>query len=137
MAHHFGRALAGTFDEQLILHDWVSQGSKPPLLTVASGVAAALAAGEDNEGAPGAVGLIGGEAGRACSRAGGSFRGNRSPVAHPASAKIRKAIAGRTNFFAERVGNRAPFDPDAAKITPGIIDWDQVAVIAAKHLFPV
>src|SRR5262245_32074503 len=49
-AHHFGRARAGTFAEQLILQDCVSHGNRPLLLTVASGAAAALAAGDDNEG---------------------------------------------------------------------------------------
>src|SRR5262245_2233894 len=51
-AHHFGRARAGTFAEQLILHDCVSHASRPLLVTVASGAAAALAAGDDNEGGP-------------------------------------------------------------------------------------
>jgi len=92
-AHHFGRARAGTLAEQLILHDWVSQGSKPLPLTVASGAAAALAAGEDNEGGLGTEELIGG--GTVCgvigSATGRSFRGKRSPVVQPASAKIRKA----------------------------------------------
>src|SRR5262249_42896440 len=100
LAHHFGRARAGTFEEQLILHDWVSQGSKPLLLTDASGVAAALAAGEDNEGGPGAVELTAGAAASGATvGAGESFRGNRSPVAHPASAKTRKAAISLMNFF--------------------------------------
>ena len=60
-AHHFGRARAGTLAEQLILHDWVSHGSKPLPLTDASGVAAALAAGEDKEGVLGTAELTGGE----------------------------------------------------------------------------
>src|SRR5262245_29003765 len=51
-AHHFGRTRAGTFAEQLILHDCVSHANRPLLFTVAFGAAAALAAGDDNEGGP-------------------------------------------------------------------------------------
>jgi hypothetical protein len=75
------------------LHDCVSHGSLPLLFTVASGAAAALAAGEDNEGAPG-VGAVGGATATDC----GSFF-DRFPVAHPASAKISKATAGRMIFI--------------------------------------
>ena len=105
-AHHFGRACAGTFAEQLILQDWVSHGSKPLPLRVASGAAAALAAGDDNEGL-GAEELTGGVAvcGATGCATGGSFRGKGSPVAHPASAKIRKVATGLItllyNFLAE------------------------------------
>ena len=86
-AHHFGLKRGVTFGEQLILHDCVSHGSLPLLLTVASGAAAALAAGEDNEGG---VGVVGGATATDC----GSFF-DRFPVAHPPSAKISKAAAGR------------------------------------------
>jgi len=86
-AHHFGLKRGATFGEQLILHDCVSHGSLPLLLTVASGAAAALAAGEDNEGAPGVGAVCGATAtGR------GSFF-DKSPVAHPVSAKTSKAAA--------------------------------------------
>jgi len=102
-AHHFGRARAGTFDEQLILHDCVSHGSKPLLLADASGVAAALAAGEDNEGGFGTAELTGGEV--VCGATGcvtdGSFRDDRS-IAHPASAKERKAATGLIAIFPDR-----------------------------------
>jgi hypothetical protein len=89
-AHHFGRALAGTFAEQLILHDCVSHANRPPLLTAASGAAAALAAGDDNDGGP--------EGDAVCGAAGptmgsGSFFEDKLPVAHPASAKRSKAAA--------------------------------------------
>ena len=88
-AHHFGLKRGATFGAQLILHDCVSHGSLPLLLTVASGAAAALAAGEDNEGAAG-VGAVGGATPTDC----GSFF-DRFPVAHPPSTKISKAAAGR------------------------------------------
>ena len=109
-AHHFGRARAGTLAEQLTLHDCVSHGSSPLLLAVASGVAAALAAGEDNGGAAdGAVELTGG--GAVCGTTGstpcGSFRGKRSPVAHPASAKTRQAITGRIILFYNFLAGRS------------------------------
>jgi hypothetical protein len=89
-AHHFGRARAGTFAEQLILHDCVSHANRPLLFTVASGAAAALAAGDDNEG--------GAEAEPICDAAGavtgfGSFLGDTSLDAHPASAKASKTTA--------------------------------------------
>jgi hypothetical protein len=64
-AHHFGRARAGTFAEQLILHDCVSHANRPLLLTVASGAAAALAAGDDNEGGPEGAAISRQVAGRA------------------------------------------------------------------------
>src|SRR5262245_49329992 len=70
-AHHFGRARAGTFAEQLILHDCVSHANRPLLLTVASGAAAALAAGDDNEGEPEGAAICG-PTGPATG--GGSFR---------------------------------------------------------------
>ena len=92
-AHHFGLKRGATFGEQLILHDCVSHGSLPLLLTVASGAAAALAAGEDNEGALG-VGAVRGATATDC----GSFF-DRFPVAHPPSAKISKAAAGRMIFI--------------------------------------
>ena len=99
--HHFGRARAGTFEEQLILHDWVSHGIRPVLLTVPSGGAAALAAGEDNEGGLGAVELTAG--GLVCaatgSGTGGSLWGNRLPVAHPPSAKIRNTASSLIKSF--------------------------------------
>jgi hypothetical protein len=99
--HHFGRARAGTFEEQLILHDWVSHGIKPLLLTVTSGAAAALAAGEDNEGGLGAVELIAGGplCGTTGSGTGGSLRDNKLPVAHPPSAKIRITATSLINSF--------------------------------------
>jgi len=84
-----GLKRGATFGEQLILHDCVSHGSLPLLLTVASGAAAALAAGDDNEGAAG-VGAVSG----ATATDGGSFF-DTFPVAHPPSAKISKAAAGR------------------------------------------
>ena len=95
-AHHFGRARAGTFAEQLILHDCVSHANRPLLLTVASGAAAALAAGDDNEGgAEGdAVCGVGGPA-AGCD----SVLGDKSPVAHPASAKTSKAAACLMTFI--------------------------------------
>ena len=71
----------------MILHDCVSHGSRPLLLTVAFGAAAAFAAGEDNEGALGGA-AVGGATGPACC---GSFL---LPVAHPVSAKTSKAAAG-------------------------------------------
>jgi len=87
--HHFGRARAGTFELQLILHDWVSHGSRPPLPTVASGIAAALAAGEDKEG-----GLTGGAVlWRVGGSGGSSCLEDRLPAAHPASTKTSKAAA--------------------------------------------
>src|SRR5262245_33479261 len=89
-AHHFGRARAGTFAEQLILHDCVSHANRPLLLTVASGAAAALAAGDDNEGEPEGE-VVCGIAVPAMGS--GSFFGDKSPVAHPASAKTNKAAA--------------------------------------------
>jgi len=95
-AHHFGRARAGTFAEQLILHDCVSHANRPLLFTVASGAAAALAAGDDNEGGP--------EGEAICGPAGAvtrldSFLGDKSPVAHPASAKTSKAAAYLMTFI--------------------------------------
>jgi|SoiMethySBSTD1v2_1073268.scaffolds.fasta_scaffold1164739_2 hypothetical protein len=86
-AHHFGRARAGTFAEQLILHDCVSHANRPLLLTVASGAAAALAAGDDNEGGPEGAAICG-PTGPATG--GGSFL-DKSPVAHPASNKTSNA----------------------------------------------
>ena len=83
-----GLKRGATFGEQLILHDCVSHGSLPLLLTVASGAAAALAAGDDNEAA--GVGTVSG----ATATDGGSFF-DTFPVAHPPSAKISKAAAGR------------------------------------------
>ena len=99
-AHHLGRARAGTLAEQLILHDWVSHGSKPLPLRVASGAAAALAAGDDNEGV-GAEELTGGVAvcGATGCAAGVSFRRKGSPVAHPASAKTRTIAIGLITLF--------------------------------------
>jgi hypothetical protein len=94
-AHHFGRARAGTFAEQLILHDCVSHANRPLLLTVASGAAAALAAGDDNEGGPEGEGICG-SVGPATGW--GSFLGDKSPVAHPASAKTSKAAACLMTF---------------------------------------
>jgi hypothetical protein len=80
------------------LHDWVSHGIKPLLLTVPSGPAAALAAGEDNEGGLGAVELIAGPVcGTTASGTRGSLRGNRLPVAHPLSAKIRNTATNLIN----------------------------------------
>ena len=83
------------------MHDWVSHGIKPLLLTVTSGPAAALAAGEDNEGGLGAVELTAG--GPVCGTTGsgtdGSLRGNRLPVAHPPSAKIRNTATSLINSF--------------------------------------
>ena len=82
------------------MHDWVSHGIKPLLLTVTSGPAAALAAGEDNEGGLGAVELI---AGPVCGTTGsgtdGSLRDNKLPVAHPPSAKIRITATSLINSF--------------------------------------
>ena len=43
-AHHFGRNCGFTFDEQLILHDWVTHSSSSPG-AAAAGDAAAVAAG--------------------------------------------------------------------------------------------
>ncbi len=79
------------------MHDWVSHGIKPLLLTVTSGAAAALAAGEDNEEGLGAVELTAG--GSVCGMTGGSLRGNRLPVAHPPSAKIRNTATSLINSF--------------------------------------
>jgi hypothetical protein len=95
-AHHFGRARAGTFAEQLILQDCVSHANRPLLLTAASGAAAALAAGDDNEGGP--------EEEPICGAAGpatgfGSILGDKLPVAHPASAKTSKAAACFMTFI--------------------------------------
>ena len=79
----------------------MSHGIKPLLLTVTSGPAAALAAGEDNEGGLGAVELTAG--GPVCGTtgpgAGGSLRGNRLPVAHPPSTKIRITATSLINSF--------------------------------------
>jgi len=95
-AHHFGRARAGTFAEQLILQDCVSHASRPLLLTVASGAAAALAAGDDNEG--GAEGEP--VCGVGCPAAGcDSVLGDKSPFAHPASANTSKAAACFMTFI--------------------------------------
>jgi len=91
-AHHFGLKRGATFGEQLILHDCVSHGSRPLLLTVELGGAAAFAAGEDNEGALGGAAVIG-ATGPACC---GSFL---LPVAHPVSAKTSKAAAGLMIFI--------------------------------------
>jgi len=73
----------------LILHDCVSQASRPLLLTVASGAAAALAAGDDNAG-----GLGDAVCGAADPATGfGSFLKGALSVAHPVSAKTSKAAA--------------------------------------------
>jgi hypothetical protein len=45
-AHHFGLNRTATFGEQLILQDSVTQSMSSPLLSLASGGAAAAAAGD-------------------------------------------------------------------------------------------
>jgi hypothetical protein len=94
-AHHFGRARAGTFAEQLILHDCVSHANRPLLLSAASGAAAALAAGDDNEGGPEGAAICG-PTGPATG--GGSFL-DKSPVAHPASNKTSNAATFLMTFI--------------------------------------
>ena len=81
------------------MHDWVSHGIKPLLLTVTSGAAAALAAGEDNEGGLGELTAGGPVCGTTGSGTDGSLRGNRLPVAHPPSAKIRNTATSLINSF--------------------------------------